>query len=97
MRSGCMGESRGKPGDKVFARSSDAFMAVGERVSKYLRLGGVERIVVSVVQSGMMVVEDKEGMALDTGGARLFHRLFPTKPEHDGSTWLDTIKFYSDF
>jgi len=44
-----------------------------------------------------MVVEDKEGMGLATGGVSLFHRLFQNTPAHGCSAWLDTIMFYSDF
>ena len=39
MRFGCMWTGGGAPGDKVFARSSDAFMAVREREKEFLRLG----------------------------------------------------------
>ena len=39
MRFGCIWKGGGVPGDKVFARSSDAFMAVGERERELLRLG----------------------------------------------------------
>lgn len=44
-----------------------------------------------------MVVEDKEGMVLGTGGVCFFHRLFPNTPGHDYSAWLGTIRFYSYF
>lgn len=39
MRSRCMWGRGDTPGDKVFARSSDAFMAVGEREREFLMLG----------------------------------------------------------
>ena len=38
MRFGCIWGGGGAPGDKVFARSSDAFMAVRERERELLRL-----------------------------------------------------------
>ena len=38
MRFGCVWNRGGTPGDKVFARSSDAFMTVGERERELLRL-----------------------------------------------------------
>jgi hypothetical protein len=38
MRFGRISSGGGAPGDKVFARSSDAFMAVRERERKFLRL-----------------------------------------------------------
>ena len=40
MRSG-VNERGGTPGDKVFARSSDAFMTVGEREKMFLRSGAL--------------------------------------------------------
>jgi hypothetical protein len=39
MRFGCISSGGGAPGDKVFARSSDAFMAVRERERKFLSWG----------------------------------------------------------
>jgi hypothetical protein len=51
----------------------------GKERERVLESAGVERGVVNVVRPGMMVVEDKEGMAVATGGAALSLSPFTSK------------------